>query len=89
MYRQIKKIKKNTKKPLILFRLLVYYHFYNPVQDQCFLMQMRDKRGRERLPHDQDENMDDQEVELLEDSVQSRMNNDEVYIYQQYHTIFL
>jgi hypothetical protein len=38
-------------------------------------MQMRDKRGRERLPHDQDENMDDQEVELLDDGVQNRMNN--------------
>ena len=48
------------------------------LQDQCYLMQMRNKRSHERMRHDLDENMDDQEAELLDDNTQSRTSSDEV-----------
>ena len=48
------------------------------LQDQCYLMQMRNKRSHERMRQDLDENMDDQEVELLDDNTQSRTSSDEV-----------
>lgn len=43
---------------------------------------MRDKRTHTRLTRDHDENMDDQEIELLDESVQSSVRTDEVrYIF--------
>lgn len=46
-------------------------------RDQCFLMEMRHKQTHGRKLQEHDENMDDQEIELLDESVQPRMNNDE------------
>ncbi|CAC5416119.1 unnamed protein product [Mytilus coruscus] len=62
---------------LAVILILVFVILGMKFRDQCFLMQMRDKRTHTRLTRDHDENMDDQEIELLDESVQSRVSSDE------------
>ncbi|XP_071175789.1 fibroblast growth factor receptor-like [Mytilus edulis] len=62
---------------LAVILILVFVILGMKFRDQCFLMQMRDKRTHTRLTRDHDENMDDQEIELLDESVQSSVRTDE------------
>ncbi|VDI56221.1 Hypothetical predicted protein [Mytilus galloprovincialis] len=62
---------------LAVILILVFVILGMKFRDQCFLMQMRDKRTHTRLTRDHDENMDDQEIELLDESLQSSVRTDE------------